>query len=223
MFTDDAYIDYSSAGAAAGPRDEVADWFEANFAAIPWSMHYITNIESDIDGDTREVRAMFYNPMQLPGMTELSYCGGYYHHDSCARPTAGAAGIFARRTCGSPTRRRPLRKSICDFARVPSDNSRSCRTVRCHGSTMETRHQLQGIELRYALTMYLLQHGAYYGRRAHQGAGVAGLHDRRACVETGVGCAALGAATRQGPSTCAGTLRPRSMYRAPRSTESIAG
>jgi hypothetical protein len=24
---------------------------------------------------------------------------------------------------------------------------------------METRHQLQGIELRYALTMYLLQHG----------------------------------------------------------------
>ncbi len=26
-------------------------------------------------------------------------------------------------------------------------------------STMETRHQLQGIDLRYALTMYLLQHG----------------------------------------------------------------
>jgi hypothetical protein len=24
---------------------------------------------------------------------------------------------------------------------------------------MDTRHQLQGIELRYALTMYLLQHG----------------------------------------------------------------
>jgi hypothetical protein len=35
------------------------------------SMHYITNIESEIDGDTAKVRAMFYNPMQLPGMTEL--------------------------------------------------------------------------------------------------------------------------------------------------------
>ncbi len=23
---------------------------------------------------------MFYNPMKLPGMDELSYCGGYYHH-----------------------------------------------------------------------------------------------------------------------------------------------
>ena len=27
MFTDDAYIDYSSAGAAAGSRDGVADWY----------------------------------------------------------------------------------------------------------------------------------------------------------------------------------------------------
>jgi SnoaL-like domain len=44
-------------------------------------MHYITNIESEIDGDTAKVRAMFYNPMQLPGMTEPSYCGGYYHHE----------------------------------------------------------------------------------------------------------------------------------------------
>jgi hypothetical protein len=24
---------------------------------------------------------MFYNPMRLPGMAELSYCGGYYHHE----------------------------------------------------------------------------------------------------------------------------------------------
>jgi len=45
-----------------------------------------TNIESDIDGDTAKVRAMFYNPMQLPGMTELSYCGGYYHHELVRTP-----------------------------------------------------------------------------------------------------------------------------------------
>jgi SnoaL-like domain len=76
VFTDGAYIDYSSAGAAAGLRDEVVDWFEAKFGVIPWSMHYITNIESDIDGDTAQVRAMFYNPMQLPGMAEMSSCGG---------------------------------------------------------------------------------------------------------------------------------------------------
>jgi 3-phenylpropionate/cinnamic acid dioxygenase small subunit len=82
VFTDDAYVDYSSAGAIAGTRDEVADWLSQGFGAIPMSMHYITNIEVlDDDGDSARVRAMFYNPMQLPGMAELSYCGGYYHHE----------------------------------------------------------------------------------------------------------------------------------------------
>jgi ketosteroid isomerase-like protein len=81
VFTDDAHIDYSSAGAIAGGRDEVADWLSAGLAAIGMSMHYITNIEPIVDGDTATVRAMFYNPMQLPGVAGLSYCGGYYHHD----------------------------------------------------------------------------------------------------------------------------------------------
>lgn len=82
VFTDDAHIDYSSAGAAAGRRDEVAAWLEQGFGAIPMSMHYITNVEIlALHGDSATVRAMFYNPMQLPGMAELSYCGGYYHHE----------------------------------------------------------------------------------------------------------------------------------------------
>jgi ketosteroid isomerase-like protein len=82
-FTEDAIIDYSSAGAAVGTRDEVVDWFAANFGVIPWTMHYITNVETEFnqDGDTATVRAMFYNPMQLPGMAEMSSCGGYYHHE----------------------------------------------------------------------------------------------------------------------------------------------
>ncbi|MFV8176010.1 nuclear transport factor 2 family protein [Mycolicibacterium peregrinum] len=87
VFTEDAHIDYASAGAIVGNRDEVVDWFAANFGVIPWSMHYITNIEIlDGDGDTATVRAMFYNPMQLPGMAEMSACGGYYHHDLVRTP-----------------------------------------------------------------------------------------------------------------------------------------
>lgn len=87
VFTDDAYIDYSSVGAIAGSRDEVADWLAQGFAAIPMSMHYITNVEIlESTGDTARVRAMFYNPMRLPGKTELSYCGGYYHHDMVRTP-----------------------------------------------------------------------------------------------------------------------------------------
>ncbi|MGK2867639.1 MAG: nuclear transport factor 2 family protein [Mycobacterium sp.] len=86
VFTPDAHIDYTSAGAIAGGRDEVIDWLSAGFATIPWSMHYITNIEitgvaADIGEQTATVRAMFYNPMQLPGMPTQSACGGYYHHE----------------------------------------------------------------------------------------------------------------------------------------------
>ena len=36
VFTDDAFIDYSSAGAVKGTRDEVAEWLGQGFAAIPW-------------------------------------------------------------------------------------------------------------------------------------------------------------------------------------------
>lgn len=81
VFTDDAMIDYTSAGAIAGSRDEVTDWLANAFTAIPMSMHHITNIETVVDGDTATVRAMFYNPMQLPSMTRPSYFGGYYHHE----------------------------------------------------------------------------------------------------------------------------------------------
>ena len=87
VFTDDAFVDYSSAGAVVGTRDEVIDWFAANFAVIPWSMHYVTNVEIlDRTGDSATVRAMFFNPMQLPGMTGMSSCGGYYHHELVRTP-----------------------------------------------------------------------------------------------------------------------------------------
>jgi hypothetical protein len=81
VFTPDAGIDYTSAGAVAGTRDEVAQWLEEGFVHIPMTQHFISNIEVELDGDRAHVRAMFYNPMQLPGMTDLSYCGGYYDHD----------------------------------------------------------------------------------------------------------------------------------------------
>ncbi|MCV7176940.1 nuclear transport factor 2 family protein [Mycolicibacterium sphagni] len=80
LFTDDAHIDYSSAGGLVGGRDEVSAWLERSLAQMPMTQHYVTNVEADIDGDTATVRAMFYNPMRLPGASETSACGGYYHH-----------------------------------------------------------------------------------------------------------------------------------------------
>jgi 3-phenylpropionate/cinnamic acid dioxygenase small subunit len=81
VFTEDAHIDYTSAGAIAGARDEVAAFLAKVFVTIPWSQHFITNIEIELDGDAAHVRALFYNPLQLPGMNEPSFCGGSYHHD----------------------------------------------------------------------------------------------------------------------------------------------
>ena len=81
VFTADAHVDYASAGGTVGERDEVAAWLEAALAPFPMTQHYITNVEVELDGDRADVRAMFYNPMQFPGATELSYCGGSYRHD----------------------------------------------------------------------------------------------------------------------------------------------
>jgi len=81
VFTPDAVLDYSSAGIPVGSRDEIAALFAQAFQTIPMAQHFISNVEIDLDGDRAQVRAMFYNPMQLPGMTDLSYCGGYYRHD----------------------------------------------------------------------------------------------------------------------------------------------
>ena len=80
VFTPDAILDYSSAGIPVGSRDDTAALFEAALEAVPMTMHFISNIEVEIDGDTATARAMFYNPMQLPGMEGQSYCGGYYTH-----------------------------------------------------------------------------------------------------------------------------------------------
>ena len=80
VFTADAHVDYVSAGGIAGPRDEVADWLRESLAPFPMTQHSVTNIEVDLDGDTAAVTALFHNPMQFPGSTELSFCGGRYHH-----------------------------------------------------------------------------------------------------------------------------------------------
>ena len=86
VFTPEAIIDYSSAGIAAGSRDDVAKWLEQGLGPVPMTQHFISNIEVDLDGDRATTRAMFFNPMLLPGMAEQSYCGGYYHHDLVRTP-----------------------------------------------------------------------------------------------------------------------------------------
>jgi ketosteroid isomerase-like protein len=86
VFTDDAVIDYTSAGAPCLPRDEMVDLLSGTFATFPFTHHHITNVEVHLDGDTARVLADFYNPMQIPGVDGRSTCGGYYHHDMVRTP-----------------------------------------------------------------------------------------------------------------------------------------
>ena len=86
VFTDDAHIDYST-DVFTGSLDGAIQFFSRDFSAlVSMSMHYITNVEATIDGDTAEVRAMFYNPTQIKGLPELSIFGGYYYHDLIRTP-----------------------------------------------------------------------------------------------------------------------------------------
>jgi 3-phenylpropionate/cinnamic acid dioxygenase small subunit len=86
VFTNDAHIDYST-DVFTGSLDGAIEFFSRDFSAlVSMSMHYITNVEATIDGDTAEVRAMFYNPTQIKGLPELSMFGGYYYHDLIRTP-----------------------------------------------------------------------------------------------------------------------------------------
>ena len=79
VFTDDAFIDYESAGGIKGDREEVVNWLEKTMAGFPMTQHLISNIDVKIDGDQATVRAMFYNPMGMPS-GKTFWCGGFYNH-----------------------------------------------------------------------------------------------------------------------------------------------
>jgi hypothetical protein len=87
VFTEEAVIDYSSATPIVGSPEEVANMLREGFAVIPWSVHYITSVEVlESTDDTARVLDMFYNPMQLPGMSDPSTYCGYYHHEMVRTP-----------------------------------------------------------------------------------------------------------------------------------------
>ena len=86
VFVADAVLDYSDVGGPDAGRDEVVHWLVTSLSLLPMAQHLITNIEVDLDGDRATVRALFHNPMQLPGVEGISACGGRYHHEVVRTP-----------------------------------------------------------------------------------------------------------------------------------------
>lgn len=81
-FTEDAFIDYESAGGIKGKLPEIRAWLEKTMEMFPMTQHVVCNRVVEIDGDTAKARSVFYNPMALPQEDSkqlLFFDGGYYN------------------------------------------------------------------------------------------------------------------------------------------------
>jgi 3-phenylpropionate/cinnamic acid dioxygenase small subunit len=81
-FTEDAFIDYTSAGGIKGNLKEVRDWLAKTMPMFRMTQHVVCNREIQIDGDKATARSAFYNPMGFPDGEEgmkLFFDGGYYN------------------------------------------------------------------------------------------------------------------------------------------------
>ena len=82
VFTDDAVIDYTSAGGIRGSLGEVVEWLSHALKLFPMTQHLITNRHVVLEGDTATGRSYYYNPLGRPdgtGGMQLLFFGGYYN------------------------------------------------------------------------------------------------------------------------------------------------
>ena len=82
VFTDDAIIDYTSAGGIRGGLGEVVEWLSHALKLFPMTQHLITNRHVVLEGDTATGRSYYYNPLGRPdgkGGMQLLFFGGYYN------------------------------------------------------------------------------------------------------------------------------------------------
>ncbi len=82
VFTDDAFIDYTSAGGSASGVDDMTEWLDAALGQFPATQHMVSNIDIDLEpgADRATVEAMFHNPMVMPDKSAW-VTGGWYHHE----------------------------------------------------------------------------------------------------------------------------------------------
>ena len=87
VFTDDAHIDYSSAGAIVGSRDEVVDWFAGEFRRDPveHALHH-QHRKSRSPATPRRCGRCSTTRCSCRAWPEMSSCGGYYHHELVRTP-----------------------------------------------------------------------------------------------------------------------------------------
>ncbi len=92
VFTEDARLDYRSAGGIRGPYPDVRQWLSEVLPIFTWTQHLVVNraVDVEADGRTARSRSIFHNPNQLlvDGEPWLFIVGGCYH-DRLVRTPAG--------------------------------------------------------------------------------------------------------------------------------------
>lgn len=91
LLADDAHLDYSAAGLFVGGPDDAVEYLTRHQESISVGMHYVTNVESQIDGDAATVVAMWFNAVELP-RTEGSFYMNFFYgrwHDELLRSESG--------------------------------------------------------------------------------------------------------------------------------------
>ena len=87
-FTDDGHVDYSAAGLFTGAVDDAVEYLERRQASLSVGMHYLTNVEATISGDSAHVVAMWFNAVRLPGASDMTFFHGRWH-DVIVRTAVG--------------------------------------------------------------------------------------------------------------------------------------
>jgi 3-phenylpropionate/cinnamic acid dioxygenase small subunit len=90
-FTEDAFIDYESAGGIKGKLPEIRAWLEKTLAMFPMTQHVVCNRVVEIEGATATARSVFYNPMALPqeDSAQILFFDGGYYNDQLVKLAAG--------------------------------------------------------------------------------------------------------------------------------------
>lgn len=90
VFADDAVLDYTSVGVAAGPVDEVLARLADLLAPVTLTHHLLSNHTYEVDGDRATTRVALLNPFVLATdeRTDVLLFGGRYD-DRWRRTTDG--------------------------------------------------------------------------------------------------------------------------------------
>ena len=83
VFTEDAVLDYRSAGGIRGSFDEVRDWLSTVLTVFTWTQHLVVNHIVDLapGADAAISHSLFHNPngTEIDGKPWLFVVGGAYH------------------------------------------------------------------------------------------------------------------------------------------------